>query len=1255
LIQVLRQAAYRHGYLFITAAWLYTISFVITNYLSYNSSYKKVQSSLNAYLEKQEKTFDKVAGNSSFLPVVTGDSNNNLKPELASLRFGLFVYELNDRGNPVQLYWNTNSMAVNAADVLKVDGNYGLHYADGFFELIRRTAELNGKKYIVAGLVPVYWNYLIENKYLKSEFAGYPGIENQYEISTEKTEYPILNGQGSVIFNIKKKSNVSSDHPDSFSLFLRVLAVLFLMVFIRSLTDELLVHKGFLKALGFLLAIVVLSRVISYFIPFPFNFRKLELFDPAVYASSYLHPSLGDLLINSILFFWIVSFLKFNIIRRWDERIKLSKQATYLLASVCAVCLVLVTFGMAGLVRSLVVDSNISFDVTNFFGLSVFTLVGFIIICFLILSYFHLSHLLIISLQKSGLHLFWRIVMVVVSGLLILSFNTSAAFLPAKVATLAWLVAYLALTDYRSGDMLVPVVKSSFFLFWVILFSVSVAALIVFQNRALELEQRKSIAIKQVMQTDPSSGNLLSISIANFSDFFIDAGNFNRFKSETSNKVIKDSLIRKNLVGYLNKYDTRIYTYDSAFTPLYNEDSTSYQVIESIINNQSKPAGIPGLFCYESASNAFSYLYNRKIISKDSVTLGYLAVVVKLRGYKTEALTPELFKQVKDISAELNTNYSIAVYAKRKMNTNNNDSYAFADSLHLSDIPKFEFELRDAKGNYNELWYNAGNNKIVIIAKNDTWFQEAVTLFAYLFCSFISVIFLYQLLGFAFRARFRWINIRPLFNFDIRTQIQATIIFISLFSFIVIGIATISSFIDRFDKSNTEKLSKTIKVMANEIESHMKTQLVFDDILNLNDLGFTGDLERKIREISEIHNVDVNFYDINGNLKLSTQADIYNKQVLSEKIHPLAYYALHDNRRMQYIQKESIGKFRYLSIYVPIRDNSGNIIDYLNIPYLNSQNELNQEIANFLVTLINLNALIFLLAGAIAVLLTNRITQSFSLIGNKMKEITLGRINEEILWKRNDEIGALVNEYNKMVKKLEESAQSIARNEREGAWREMARQVAHEIKNPLTPMKLSIQYLQKAVNDGYANVKELSEHVAATLVEQIDQLSKIAGDFSQFANIGNVLLEKFDISEVLQSLVSLYQSDGRLTLIWEREVGDSFILADRVQITRLFTNLIKNAIEASPKEGADTIANIFIRQYRENNQVVIAITDEGMGIPEAIQQKIFIPNFTTKSSGTGLGLAICKGIVEKANGRIWFETKESTGTTFFVALPIATA
>ncbi len=267
-----------------------------------------------------------------------------------------------------------------------------------------------------------------------------------------------------------------------------------------------------------------------------------------------------------------------------------------------------------------------------------------------------------------------------------------------------------------------------------------------------------------------------------------------------------------------------------------------------------------------------------------------------------------------------------------------------------------------------------------------------------------------------------------------------------------------------------------------------------------------------------------------------------------------------------------------------------------------------------------------------------------------MKEINIGSANQEIIWKPNDEIGLLVDEYNKMVKKLDESTSALVRSERKGAWQQMARQVAHEIKNPLTPMKLSIQYLQRAMDSNAENAVELSKKLASSLVEQIDQLAKIAGDFSQFANIDQAHPEIFDLGEIIQSLVNIYNTISHINISYTFIKDGIKVFCDKAQINRLFTNLIKNAIEAA--NDRDEI-NISINQFNRNKTVIIAVRDNGHGIPDSLQQKIFDPNFTTKTSGTGLGLAICKAIAEKAHGKIWFITVNNEGTSFYIELPVA--
>ncbi len=1236
---------YRHGYLIITAAWLYTFSFIFINYWSYNASPQKVQSKLSQRIARLEEKLEELTADTTRLNALIGAKNNKQKVEIGKEGYGLFIYDLNKISSPSLLYWNTNQYYTVPDDLYRQDSSWFSVKRNGEFEIIKKKVLLNDRQLLVIGMIPIRWSYFIENKYLHSDFAGYSGLDEQYELITVPGEdvLPIYNSKGDELFGIRLKPGKSFLSYDSVTIAFRVLAIVFLLIFFHSICVEVMQRNGFRVGYTLLVGLVVFIRLIAYKFNFPFDYSKLPLYDPSIYASNVLHPSLGDLLVNSVLLFWLIGVYKnYTDGKTWFMKplsIKIRNYGGIFL-------LTFMGYLVADVIKSLVQDSKISTDVTNFFSLDFYSVISFVILCFLVLSFFEFSQIILKPITERKFPLFEQSITVAISGFLCLLLFYSNKEIPSGLGVLIWLILYLAILHLRKSDLHLPLLRSPFFIFWVMFFTFSIAAVVMYENRITEFEQRKRIAQKLALQVDPSGENLLNIAATNFDDEFLKQ-NFYRFQSEYTNKFIKDSLINQNFSGYLNKYDTRIYTFDSLYHPLYNEDSTDYAAIKTIVLNQARPTVIPGLYSYDNTGEGFSYLYQKEVKDKKN-TLGYIFVIAKSKRYKSEALYPELFNQAQDLSSDLNTNYAYAIYNKGSL-INYFNTYSFPSRLNRKEVPEFEYTYK-VVGDYSELWYNSGDDKQVLLVKRNTWLVESLTLFAYLFCSFLFIVFLFHTGGQLLKARFKWREIKKLFRFNIRTQIQSTIIFLSVFSFVVIGIATISFFIIRFNRSNEERLSKTIQVMGNEINSKLNSQFSFDDVLTVQSNILTKTLERDIAEISDLHNVDVNFYDVNGNLLVSTQPYIYNKHLLSTQMEPRAYQQLHYDNNIRYIQSEKVGDFEYLSIYVPLSDESGENYAYLNIPYLNSQNELNQEISGFLATLINLNAFIFLVAGAIAFFLTSRITASFSLIGEKMRQMNIGKDNQEIIWTRNDEIGLLVAEYNKMVKKLEESAQALARSEREGAWREMARQVAHEIKNPLTPMKLSIQYLQKAILNGAPDVKQLTSNMAVTLIEQIDQLSKIAGEFSQFANIGNAQIEKLDLQEVIDSVVRLYQTHPGLLIHWEPKSYSIPVLADRVQMNRLLTNLLQNASEAG---AADETVEVFVSLEVREDAVYLSVKDNAGGIPLSMQSKIFTPNFTTKSSGTGLGLAMCKGIVENANGRIWFETEEGIGTTFFIQLPIA--
>lgn len=1245
MIKTLRNAAYKHGYLAITAAWLYTFSFIFINYWSYNASPEKVRAKLEQQIHKYENKYFDLLQDTARLGKLIEATNNDTKEETTKEPIGLFIYALSENADPTLLYWNANKYYTVNDDLYRKDSAWFSVKRNGEFEILKTNVAVEKGNLLVIGMIPIRWSYFIENKYLHTDFDGFEGLDEQYELVTVSADdvLPIYNQAGKKLFSIRLKPGKSFIAYDSVTIMLRVLAIVFLLIFLNALAVELIAVHGFRLGYSMLVGVVLLLRLIAYKVSFPFDYGKLPLYDPSIYASNIIHPSLGDLLVNAILLFWLIDVYKsYTDGKTWLPKplpVKIRNFGTIFL-------LTIIGYAIAGIVQSLVQDAKISTDVTNFFSLDIYSVVCFVVLCFLVLGFFGLSQILLYPLVERKFSLLEQVIATILSGFLYMLLFFPNKEIPTGLMILLWLVGFLVLMHFRKKDLQLPLLKSTFFIFWVMFFTFSIAAMVLYENRVTEFAQRKRIAEKLALQIDPSGENLLNIAATNFDDQFL-LHNFHRFQNELENKYIKDSLINQNFSGYLNKYDTRIYTFDSLYHPLYNEDATDYAAIKTIILNQARPTIIQGLYSYDNTSEGFSYLYQKEI-KEHNQTLGYLFVIAKSKRYKSEALYPELFNQVQNLSSDLNTNYAYGIYNKGKL-INHFNTYHFPSRLKKNEINQFEFTYK-ISGEYSELWYNSGNDKQVVVVKRNTWVVEFLTLFAYLFCSFLAIIFLFHLGNQLLKARFKWAEIKVLFRFNIRTQIQATIIFLSVFSFLVIGIATISFFIIRFNRSNEERLSKSIQVMSNEINSKMNSQFSFDDVLTFKNVGLSRELEQDIAEISDLHNVDVNFYDIHGSLLTSTQPYIYNKHLLSTQMEPKAYQKLHYESSIRYIQSEKVGDFEYLSIYVPLSDDAGENYAYLNIPYLNSQNELNQEISGFLATLINLNAFIFLVAGAIAFFLTNRITASFGLIGDKMRQMNIGQSNQEIVWTRNDEIGMLVGEYNKMVKKLEQSAMALARSEREGAWREMARQVAHEIKNPLTPMKLSIQYLQKAILNGSPDVKTLTSNMALTLIEQIDQLSKIASDFSQFANIGNARMEEIDLREVIDSVTRLYATHPELELSFDMPEEPAIVLADRIQMNRLLTNLLQNAVEANP--GNNQKVAVTLRLSHQGDRIILSIQDNAGGIPASMQDNIFTPNFTTKSSGTGLGLAICKGIVEKANGTIWFETTENEGTTFFISLPV---
>ena len=1234
MIQTIKNAINKNAWLFLAAAWLYTLSFIFTNYLSYSSSPVKVANILSEYIKGQENSFKNIVHDSSAVASIISDAPSQLKEELVTDAQGIFAYQLNDLGNPIEIFWNTNKMAVALNDLYNADGNYIVNYQNGVFEFIKKTIVWNKTTYFFCSLIPVHWQYFLQNEYLKSSFAVHQEIGNTYKITDNFDGAPVKNSDNKILFAIKEKKESHTDIPGSFSILLRVIALIVLFVFINNVAAEIIRQQNFISGFIFLVVLFFLLRLVVYFFPFPFDYRSLTLFSSSVYYGGLINNSLGGLFLNAVLLLWLIIFF-----RRF-HRIDTIEPHKFRIARITAkyfifLLIPLLTFYTADIISSLVTNSNISFNASDFFSLNIFSFIGFAIICILLYVWLYLTGIMLQSLLTLSLPLYWRFILFISCSFLLI--NIGIFQLQTQILLIASLFFLLVLVfiEFKNNPSLSSLVNSSFFIIWALIVTAAASALIVYQNSVSEKATRLKIAATMQQDVDSTTTYLLKIALAGLTnDFF--ASNFYKFQNEDLNKQIKDSLASQIVSGYANKYTTHIYSFNNKNQTLYNSDSTSYDIINSIVENKSIATGLNDLWYFKTTSGSYNYILKKKIYN-DSSFMGSVFVLLQSKSLKNNALVPELFKQVNDVTTQVDKGYAFGIYDKRRL-VSSLAGFNFADSVSPQQIPQLKYYYIDSLG-YSQLWYNANNDKLIIIAKKNNLLFNFITLFAYLFVLFIILAFLVHESKRVLEEPVQKFTLRKLFRFNIRTQIQTTIIGLSIFSFLIIGVATISFFIYRFNKNTTTQLINSSQIIANEIKQ----------VLN-SDIESEEDLEKRITDISAIHNTDINFYDKSGTLIVSSQPYIYSKDVLSNKINPEAFYEMHFRHSTRFVHKEAIGNFSYQSIYMPVKDESDETIAYLNVPLLSSHTELQEEISDFLITVIILNALIFIFAGAIAVTLTGRITSSLELIGNKMKEINIGKTNEEISWNTHDEIGTLVEEYNKMVKKLEQSVVALARSEREGAWQQMARQVAHEIKNPLTPMKLSIQYLQRAMESNTANAVNLSKKLASSLIEQIDQLSKIASDFSQFANIEHINPERFDITEVITSLVNIYKTGTYTKIKYVNDNSKAEIFYDKTQVNRLFTNLIKNAIEAAKDSDA---VEIFIKQFRADNHIIISVKDNGNGIQEELQSKIFDPNFTTKTSGTGLGLAICKAIVEKANGKIWFVTAPNEGTIFFVELPLA--
>ncbi|KAF2519064.1 GHKL domain-containing protein [Flavobacterium salilacus subsp. salilacus] len=471
-------------------------------------------------------------------------------------------------------------------------------------------------------------------------------------------------------------------------------------------------------------------------------------------------------------------------------------------------------------------------------------------------------------------------------------------------------------------------------------------------------------------------------------------------------------------------------------------------------------------------------------------------------------------------------------------------------------------------------------------------------------------------------------------------------IFVTLVASLLIAAVSIYQFKKEAKDYHQERVDRKEKAIKEHINYILATTTYPLSTENLSLI-----LRERIHEMANIHGMEINIYDLNGELLKSSKA-AFAVDTISQKISDPILRIIRSTAEKRYVDllKTEEGK-RYRSSYSYIKDTKFKPLGILNLPYIEDDGYYEKEINNFMMRFFQVYSFMLLISIVIAYFLSSYITKSLKAISDRITEIRLSTVNEKISQRDSpQEISQLVKAYNGLVDDLDESAAKLAQSEREQAWREMAKQVAHEIKNPLTPMRLTVQSFQRKFDPNDPDIRKKLDEYSTTLIQQIDTMSSVASAFSSFASMPAQQNETINMVKIVQLALEIFNENY---IVFSSEEKEIITRMDRTQLIRIITNLVKNATQAIPENHPEPL--IEVRIYCKDNHAVIAVKDNGKGISMANKNRIFEPKFTTKTSGMGLGLGIIKNIVENYNGTITFESEIGRGTTFIVEFPIIAA
>lgn len=1086
------------------------------------------------------------------------------------------------------LYWSDNTVPP-YYQLLKQDTK--VIFSGNAWYLIDSEQKGN-KEFFILSLIKT--QYPFENENIKNEFQRDFSIDNNVEIYNEPCDntHEIYDSDGNFLLAL---SNATISGTSKWKLVAPVL--LFVLSF-----------AFFVLFLGMFPKKNWIYSVVAY----------LLLFGAAFVMTKQVPKHI--MLYHECIVILVLAYIVFTLKKVWKSEI-----LSYVIFSIVSFILC----GTAtGFIKSLALHSGIEMELFNLLSTNAFSFIAYFEIASLLFLYFAFCFRFSRAFEfdkKYSLPLLVGICLLTPS-LTFFLIKSPSEFFPYLFGFYCITVISIVLFAYFRRHESPTFALKLVFLVATVIYTETAISIYLDKHKA---ENRYELAKEWANEQDPVAEQFLaSVYRSTRSDMFLDSM---MKKSENQDVTIKDYLQKTYFNGWLGQYDLEctVCGTDTAFAEsnrLPNCEAYFQQMVSTsgkhisdtnyyYINNQDGNITYFDAIEYKLANGTITKLYIELHSKITSQVFGYPTILLD----NTE-------------SNQFPANYSLAKY-KNGLLVSKRGKCPYPQKLTFQSDTNFA-TIVDSQHHVAHLMYKISDQYTVVVSNRTYQLKNYFMWFPYIFLFFFLLMLIFL----------KCCERTPItIKRSLSVQIERSLIGLLIGTFAIVMIGGLYFMKSYNSRQQREFLEEKIASVAKEFSQQYK------------DFGYLPPEEKhfiqnKLVELANIYSSDINLFDTQGDMIASSRPEIFQFRLVNEKISTQAYYQLIEQGRSSFSQEESIGNLKFTSSYVSIINNQNTILGYLNLPNFSNEEEFKQQFAGLIVGLLNLLVVLLLISTIFSMFIAKRISEPLVVLQNKMTNVALGGENEKIAIQVPDELNGVIQNYNEMIDKLSVSADKLAKAEREMAWREMARQIAHEIKNPLTPMKLSLQLLNRSWDEKDERFESRLKSISKTMIEQIDTLADTATSFSDFAKLSKVNIEDVDINNLIQNCVVIFNNEENVEVTAEFYQEDVLVRADKDKTTRMLNNLVKNAIQAIPKERQGFVK--VTTQPTADGFVKIAVADNGKGIPEDAQKHIFELHFTTKSSGSGFGLAICKSIVDASQGKIYFETEIDVGTTFFVELPL---